>query len=111
MLIIIYEIFLQKENFWIFPNTPVSKTTLTWVLSLCPETLTTVSTDYLLMIYASYQKPEQAGTNQAKREKWIPEGITTEIPITIMGSLGAAKPIKPFASVDSLPNNQTWLNS
>ena len=91
------QVFLQKENFWTFPNTSVSKTTLTWILYLRAATL---PTDYLLMIYASFQKPEQAGTNQAKRENWIPEGITTEIPITLMRSPGAGRPIKPLASLD-----------
>lgn len=81
------------RKLWISPNTSVSKTTLTWILSLCAATL---PTDYLLMIYASFQKPEQAGTNQTKRENWIPEGITTEIPITLMRSLGAGRPIKPL---------------
>lgn len=103
--------FSTKRKLLDFPQHPNFKDNINMSLSLNPGTLTTASTDYPLMICASFQKPEQAGTNQAKREKWIPEGITTEIPITIMGSLGAVKPIKPFASVDSLHNNQTSLNS
>lgn len=62
------QVFLQKENFWIFPKHPNFKD-----INLSPVPMSSnadrSSTDYPLMIYASFQKPEQAGTNQAKREK------------------------------------------